>query len=92
MKTFPFILEQWAQRIGSPANSDDNPYVCIAGLCQDMDPEKLKYCMSATFDDKVSDMWFDVSRAKAVVKFNGSIGNQLVFDVYFELWCSQYNS
>lgn len=52
----------------------DTQSVRVSGLTPDLDPEKLKFYISALSDNVVTEMWFDYNRTKAVIKFSNPIG------------------
>lgn len=52
----------------------DNHSVRLSGLTPDLDPEKLKFYVSALSDNTVSEILFDGNRCKAVAQFANPIG------------------
>ena len=52
----------------------DNHSVRLSGLTPDLDPEKLKFYISALSDNTVSEILFDGYRCKAVAQFANPIG------------------
>ena len=58
------------------AEHDDHK-VRVSGLTNDLDPEKLKFYLSALADNVVTDIYFDETQSRAVAIFSHSLGKLL---------------
>ena len=65
----------------SPALLDyhDNMSVRLSEISQDVDPEKLKFHVSALAGQPVTQLVFDETRTKAVAEFRDVIGKCSIF-------------
>ena len=52
----------------------DDHKVRISGLDKDLDPEKLKFYLSAISDNLVTEMFFNQNQSRAVALFRNTIG------------------
>lgn len=69
----PIILELESPKL---LDCHDSHAVRISGLADDLDPEKLKYYLSAIADSQVTQMQFDTTQTKAVATFSQQIGKE----------------
>ena len=69
----------------------DDHKIRISGLDKDLDPEMLKFYLSAISDNIVTDMFFNQNHSRAVVIFKNTIGRLLLsFFISYKMSVTTY--
>ena len=65
-----------------PTDLHDDHKVRVSGLNGELDPEKLKFYLSAISDNLVTEMFFNQNQSKAVAIFKNAIGRSRVVPIF----------
>lgn len=68
----------------------DDHKVRLSGLSDEIDPEKVKFYLSALTNNVVTDLFFDQTQTKAVAVFQNSIGMIANVSPMYFLCCSSF--